>query len=300
MRPDFEQLETFLAVVDARGFARAADRLGISQPAVSYRIARLEAHLGKRLLEVPRRRIILTPAGSALRDFGRRFLAELDALTREIVDGRVVAPVLRIACPGAFGRNVVFPSLADSGLADTPVELLFRPLEQIFDLVESGAADLGIAYGTRVTNGLDFVKVAEEEFCLIAPPGELPALDATLADVADRAFVTYEECDYVFGKWFSDVYGARPARMKTASAFSRLEEVVASVCEGRGCSIVPAHSIRPAHMARGIEIYRPPDRPRSLNPEYAVTRPGWQARTEVPALLAAIGRRATRTGPRSP
>ncbi len=295
IRPDLDHLETFLAVVDARGFARAAERLGVSQPAVSYRVSRLEDQLGTPLLEEPRRRIILTPAGVALRDFCRRLFPDLDTLVDGIVEGTAAPPPLRIACPGTFGRNVVFPALQDGVLQTMPVELLFRSLDDIFDLVESGTVDLGIAYGTRVTNSLEFIEIAEEEFVLIAPPGGSPTPDASVAQIADRPFVTYEECDYVFGKYFQDVFGHRPARMNTSSAFSRLEEVVESVAGGGGCSIVPVHSIRPAHRERGVEVYRPIGRPRSLNPEYAVTRPGWQSRAEVPALLADIGRRARLT-----
>lgn len=290
-RPELGHLEAFVAVVQARGFARGGDRLGLSQPAVSYRIARLEEQLGTALFEEPRRRTILTPAGQTLAAACRRLFDGLDTALADIAGGPAPPP-LRIACPGAFGRNVVFPALRHRDVRALPVELLFRPLERIFDLVESGRVDLGIAYGTRVTNALSFAPIAREEFCLVTPPGRGLPPDATADEVGDRPFVTYEECDYVFGKWFQDVYGALPARTGAGSRFSRLEEVVARVEEGDGCSIVPLHAVRDAVAAGRLGRYTPADRPRSYNREYAVTRPGWQARPEVPVLLEEIGRLA--------
>lgn len=290
-RPDLTHVETFLAVVEARGFARGGELLGLSQPAVSYRIARLEESLGTPLFEEPRRRIVLTPAGRTLVDVGRRMLADLDAALDDVAHGRTRTP-LRIACPGAFGRNVVFPALRHPAVRGLPVELLFRPLERIFDMVEAGDVDLGIAYGTRVTDSLAFTEIAREEFCLVAPVGTGIAPDATVDDVGARTFVTYEECDYVFGKWFQDVYGSLPRRTGAGSRFSRLEEVVARVVEGDGCSIVPLHAVREALADGRMERYAPAGRPRSFNREYAVTRPGWQERAEVPVLLREIGRLA--------
>jgi len=66
-RPDFNQLETFLRVAETRSFAAAARQLGVSQPAVSQTIARLEELYGGDLFE--RRRgapVTLTPIGRAV------------------------------------------------------------------------------------------------------------------------------------------------------------------------------------------------------------------------------------------
>jgi LysR family hydrogen peroxide-inducible transcriptional activator len=66
-RPDFNQLETFLKVAESRSFAAAARELGVSQPAVSQTIARLEELYGGDLFE--RRRgapVALTPIGRAV------------------------------------------------------------------------------------------------------------------------------------------------------------------------------------------------------------------------------------------
>lgn len=59
-------LECFLAVVDAGGVSKAAERIGLSQPAVSQRLKRLEDEVGRRLIRRETSGERLTPEGSAL------------------------------------------------------------------------------------------------------------------------------------------------------------------------------------------------------------------------------------------
>ena len=293
-RPDLTHLDAFVAVHEAGGFRKAAERLGLSQPAVSYRIAALEAQLGVELFEKPRRRVILTPEGRSLLRFSARLLDEVAAEGRRISAREGTRDPLVIVCPGAFGRNVVFPALRHPDLQDTRVELLFRSLDEILDMVESGEADLGIAYGLRVTEALQFEPLVQEEFCLVTPAGGAPGKKDGLEDLSRRPFVTYEECSYVFGKWFEDVFGRQPVRLMAASGFSRLEEVLHTVARGVGVSIVPFHAAARWNATSGgasaglLSIWRPPGRPRCHNQEYAVTRPGSILGPEAERLLSLI------------
>lgn len=77
---DLRQLRAFLAVTDAGGFARAAVRLHLSQPALSRQIAALEGELDLRLFDRARRGIRLTSEGEDLLQRARRLVAEADAM----------------------------------------------------------------------------------------------------------------------------------------------------------------------------------------------------------------------------
>jgi DNA-binding transcriptional LysR family regulator len=71
---DISQLETFLAVIEERGFSRAASRLRRTQPAVSHTIRRLEDEIGEVLFERASREGTLTAAGELLREYAERLL----------------------------------------------------------------------------------------------------------------------------------------------------------------------------------------------------------------------------------
>jgi DNA-binding transcriptional LysR family regulator len=71
---DLSQLETFLAVIEERGFSRAASRLHRTQPAISHTIRRLEDEIGEPLFERVSREGTLTAPGELLREYAERLL----------------------------------------------------------------------------------------------------------------------------------------------------------------------------------------------------------------------------------
>src|SRR4051812_20341143 len=77
---DLRHLHAFVAIVDAGGFARAAARLNLSQPALSRQIHTLERELGVKLFDRSRRRVQLTPEGEDLLARSRRLLTDAHAL----------------------------------------------------------------------------------------------------------------------------------------------------------------------------------------------------------------------------
>jgi len=77
MEPEARLLRYFLAVAEELNFTRAAETLGIAQPALSAQIRRLEAQLGVRLLERTTRYVRLTDAGAIVQERGPAALAGL-------------------------------------------------------------------------------------------------------------------------------------------------------------------------------------------------------------------------------
>src|SRR2546422_915813 len=77
---NFRHLRAFVMIADVGGFARAAARLNVSQPALSRQIHALETELGLPLFDRIRRRVQLTSEGEDLLRRSRRLLAEADSL----------------------------------------------------------------------------------------------------------------------------------------------------------------------------------------------------------------------------
>jgi DNA-binding transcriptional LysR family regulator len=83
---DISALQAFLAVAEAGSFSRAAERIYLTQPAISKRIAALEREIGARLFDRIGRGIHLTPAGEALLNRARAVLKELEDVKRGIAN----------------------------------------------------------------------------------------------------------------------------------------------------------------------------------------------------------------------
>src|SRR5258707_7178195 len=78
MTDRFEDIRTFITVVQARSFAGAGERLGVAKSAISRRVSELEDRLGTRLLHRTTREVSLTEAGAKFYDRGIKLLADLE------------------------------------------------------------------------------------------------------------------------------------------------------------------------------------------------------------------------------
>src|SRR5262245_65592405 len=79
-RMNLRHLRALVSIADAGGFARAANRMNLSQPALSRQIRALETELGVSLFDRLGRRVQLTSEGEDLLPRGRRLLTESDSL----------------------------------------------------------------------------------------------------------------------------------------------------------------------------------------------------------------------------
>ncbi|HEY6052416.1 MAG TPA: LysR family transcriptional regulator, partial [Gaiellaceae bacterium] len=81
---DTRQLAAFCEVVERRSFSQAAERLGVTQPAVSLQVRALEKRLGTQLLDRSGRRVAPTEAGLRLYRGAQRLLALEQQLVEEV------------------------------------------------------------------------------------------------------------------------------------------------------------------------------------------------------------------------
>jgi LysR family cyn operon transcriptional activator len=131
---NLRQLRAFATIADVGGFARAATRLHLSQPALSRQIHALEADLGVPLFDRVGRGVQLTSEGEDLLRRSRRLLAEAESLTeraRELKSGET--GILRVAGTPQVIENLMAPFLVNYRRRHPGVEV---------HLVEDGGARL--------------------------------------------------------------------------------------------------------------------------------------------------------------
>ena len=170
-----QQLDTipiFLAVAEAGGFRRAADRLGMTSAGVSKAVARLEAELDTRLFERTTRRVDLTPQGVAFRAKAEAAMLALDEgaraldIAREAPSGLVrlsLSPVL-----GAF-LAARLPELAER-LPGLAFDLDFS--DTAVDLSAEGY-DIALRVGLGAAAHLVTRRIARLDGATLATPGYL-------------------------------------------------------------------------------------------------------------------------------
>ena len=99
---DNELLRAFVGVADEGGFTRAAERLHLTQSAISAQIKRLEAQVGCSLLTRSTRAVALTPKGQVLLEYVRSILALHEDIQRRIGSARPTEGIVRIGTSEGF------------------------------------------------------------------------------------------------------------------------------------------------------------------------------------------------------
>jgi len=142
-------LRTLISVVDLRSFTKAAQALGVTQPAVSAQIKRLQSLLGFDILDKSAPGVILTPRGEIVVTYARRLLSINDEILR-MTGGRPSAQILRVGIPGDYAASRVPPILAKfrSRWPDVRFNVGSRPADSMLRELEHGELDLVITVST--------------------------------------------------------------------------------------------------------------------------------------------------------
>jgi DNA-binding transcriptional LysR family regulator len=167
------EMEVFVAVADAGGFAKAGARLRISPPAVTRAVSSLEARLGARLIQRTTRSLSLTEAGRRYLESARRLLAEIGAAEGDAL-GESAAPSghLSVTASVAFGRSALAPVVCAFLREHSCVSASVLLVDRVVDLVEEGI-DVAVRIGQLPDSSLVARRVGEVRRLLVASPAYL-------------------------------------------------------------------------------------------------------------------------------
>src|SRR6059036_2030233 len=172
---DTRQLAAFCAVVERKSFSQAAERLGVTQPAVSLQIRSLEQRLGRQLLDRSGRRVVPTEAGLKLYASAQKLLALEESLLEEVAAGDVgeVTGTLELGASTGPGGTVVPLLLCEfqEQHQDVHVRLTVSDTQTIVAQVAERELELGIVGAGRRHRGVAFEPFFRDEVVLAVPAG---------------------------------------------------------------------------------------------------------------------------------
>jgi len=190
MTPDLQDMDLFVRAVAAGSLSAAGRELGLTPAVASKRLARLEAHLGARLLQRSSRRLSLTDDGALYLERCQAILADVAAAEALLGgDGAQVRGTLRVSATSALGRRWVGPVAADFVARHPELTLQLSLTDRLVDLVESGT-DCAVRIGPLAGEGLVSRRLAENRRVVCATPGYLRAhgTPATPQELARHAW----------------------------------------------------------------------------------------------------------------
>lgn len=282
MEVDLRDLELLDALGDDETLTAAAERLYVSQPALSQRLTKMEQRLGTALFDRRGRRLVPNAAGRRMLVAARHVMAELDAARRDLrelqaVPGRRlrltaqcstvfqwlpgVIRAYRRACPGVEVR-------IESGAERDPLGAL---LDDLVDVALVTKQDPRMA---RVP----LVPIFDDEMVAVVAADHPWARRryVTAGDFADAHLVVYDVYDpaRVPTPTLPIPHGARPARVTTMPVLPEL--LVEMVVSGDGVTVLPAWDAERFVGSHGVALVRMGAKP-LVRTWFCATRPGPQA-----------------------
>ncbi|QQX87123.1 LysR family transcriptional regulator [Cupriavidus necator] len=228
----------FFACINKHGsLAGAAQELGVTPPAVSKRLAGLEARLRVRLLHRTTRRISLTPEGESYLVEGARILVEMEALERSIAGtGSTPHGLLKIGATLGFGRRHIAPALSGFSRRFPNIEVQLYLSDRPLNLVEQGL-DAMIHFGEMPDVRLTARLLASNRRLLCAAPSYLEARGepSSPRELARHNCIFIREADETFGTWHLR-HGAQQETVKVRGTMSTNdgESALAWALDGQG------------------------------------------------------------------
>ena len=195
---DTRQLAAFCAVVDRESFSQAAERLGVTQPAVSLQVRALEERLGQQLLDRSGRRVEPTEAGRRLYRSARRMLQLEEQLLEDVAsaaDGKL-AGTLSLGSSTGPGAHLVPLLLCEFQRhhPDLHVALSISDTQAVIERVAARELELGVVGALRRHRSLLFEPLARDEIVLAVPPDH-PAAGGSISveDLRAETIVVMQE-----------------------------------------------------------------------------------------------------------
>ncbi len=312
MSVTLRQLTYFAALAEEQSFSRAADRVHVTQPALSMQIRDLEATLGTRLIERLPREARLTPAGRDLLVRAGRVLAEVAEIERLGVR-RGLAGRLQIGVIPTLAPYLLPPVLARLRAAGISRDLRVREArtERLLEELDAGTLD-AIVIATPVSrDDLVALPLFRDRFLLAGSAARIAGLRGTesLRPVTldpDQLLLLDE--GHCLADQALEVCGLTRRQTRIDLGASSLSTLVGLVAEGFGLTFLPeialAHEGKAAPEMQLLRFAIPePEREIALVRRARTDWAGWFADLaghlqEAGEGLLAAARRAVRTGPR--
>jgi DNA-binding transcriptional LysR family regulator len=254
---DTRQLAAFCAVVERKSFSEAAERLGVTQPAISQQIRSLEERVGQQLVDRSGRRVEPTEAGNRLYRSAQRLLA-LERQLLEEVAGDAEGPLrgqLAIGASTGPGGTVVPVLLCEFAEAnpEVTVDLSISDTQTIVDRVARRELELGIVGATPRNRSVAYEPFFRDEVVLVCPPGhDFAGKTVSLDDLRGERLIAMQEGAGV-RQVIDDELREKGMRLRDLDVRLELglqESVKSAVEAGHGVTFISRTAVEP-ELARG-------------------------------------------------
>lgn len=254
---ELQQVRYFLAVCEHAGFSRAAESCGITQPALTAAVKRLEQNVGGELFHREGKRLVLSELGRLVKPHLEKLLEEQDAALTVARNFRLLKSIpLRLGvtptiAPGRVTRDLLSLRAAHPGIEVAVSEV---PLERLLRRLEDNEIDIGVLSAPQgLPDGFRSAPLYRERYVVAFHPGHrFEAMkQVRLEDVNGETYVDRLACE--LREQVMAICGERRIELYAKFRSEREEWVQGMVQAGLGFAFLPEFSVTlPGVQARPL------------------------------------------------
>lgn len=168
---DIKDLEAFIAILDSGSISKAASDLGLTQPALSLKLKKIETELGVKLFQRTSRNVLALESAKTIEAKVRDIIAKLDVLKESLAESLAdVRGNVRVGCVMGWFDSLLVPALSQLS-RQAPLVRMRLHVDQTANLVQmvaQGALDFAIvAQPFEKTDGVNAQHLIDEELVLV-------------------------------------------------------------------------------------------------------------------------------------
>ena len=293
---EFHQLRYFVAAAETMSMSRAAERVHVSQPALSRQIALLEDEIGVLLFNRVRKRIQLTEAGAFFLTKARQLLCDAESgvqQVREQFGGE--RRTLRLGFISPFLDDLVAPAVREfqQRHAMSKVSLFDLPPSAQIDRLRQHELDAAILGNIEDRERAHFTvkRLSRHRFAVVMPENHLLAgrKSVKLAALKNDDWVSLSNVFFPGRRGFlTDACQRAGFTPRIVAELDSLPLMLASVATSNSVGLIPGHAIKLPHAGC---VFVPLAAPAIIS-ELLLVLPKQSPTAEMASLIALIGERA--------
>lgn len=257
---ELRHLRTLNALAETGSLSRAAERVHLSQSALSHQLRILERHYETPLVEREARPLRLTPAGRCLLELAHAVLPPIEDAERRIaqmIQGEAGQLRIAVECHTCFDWLMPAMDAFRERWPEVEMDIVSGFQSDAESLLEAGQADLVVVHDPIAPGrGLRLSPLFQYETVALMAPGHRLAAQAALQaeDFRDEMLISYPVPDDMLDvhKYVLGPAGVQPQRRTTELTVAILQ----LVASGRGIAALPRWSVQP-YLERGYVAARP-------------------------------------------
>ena len=248
---NFDDLFLLQLLLDGSTITATAQRLGLTQPAVTQRLRKIEGIFGTRLMQRAGRRVRLTDDGRALCERASGAIS----LMGEVAAGPT-SYVVNVGTRPEVGMSWLFPSVTGlrAKLPNICYHMHFGSGEEILRLLGIGTLDAVVTSAPLTVRGFGAIELAEEKYVFVATP-DLAKSIRTVEDLREQVLIEHDR-SFPFMRYV-EAQARATLRYKDVWFLGSSNSMTAALLGGFGVGIIPAYLVAKAIAEKKLKLILP-------------------------------------------